>query len=254
MRVRDVQEPRKEPYRVLVHGLINHGYQFAKPQFRRDPVSYFCPETGIGRAFYNRKAGVPWRIGILGLGIGTLAAYGRDGDTIRLYEINPQVVELAESQFSYLKDTPAKVEVALGDGRLSLEREPSQRFDLLVMDAFSGDSVPVHLVTREAFAIYFRHLKPGGILAVNVSNRHLDLGPVMERNAAYFGKIAWWFDFEPDEDDDSDRCFSASWTLIVDPGVEAPGARLYNIGRRLVPQPGFRPWTDDFSNLYTIAK
>jgi hypothetical protein len=76
----------------------------------------------------------------------------------------------------------------------------------------------------------------------------------MERNAAYFGKIAWWFDFEPDEDDDSDRCFSASWTLIVDPGVEAPGARLYNIGRRLVPQPGFRPWTDDFSNLYTIAK
>jgi SAM-dependent methyltransferase len=253
MRVRDVADPGTEARRVLVHGLINHGHQFLK-RYRREAVSYFCAETGIGRALLDRKPGVPWRIGVLGLGIGTLAAYGREGDTIRIYEINPQVLDLANREFSYLKDTPAKVEVVLGDGRLSLEREASQQFDVLVMDAFSGDSVPVHLVTREAFAIYFRHLRPGGTLAVNVSNRHLDLGPVMQTNAAYFGKAAWWFDFEADEEDHEDRCFDASWTLIVDESRQDPGGRFYQIGRRLTPNPHFRPWTDDFSNLYAIIK
>jgi len=254
LRVLDVEEPGVEPYRILVHGLINHGHQFTNPRYRNQPVSYFCPDTGVGQVFANRKPGAPMRIGILGLGIGTLAAYGRAGDTIRIYEINPQVLDIARADFTYLQDTPAKVEIALGDGRLSLEREPSQNFDVLVMDAFSGDSVPVHLVTREAFAIYFRHLKPGGVLAVNCSNRHLDLGPVMERNAAYFGKSAWWFDFLPDDEDPEERCFSAAWSLIVDtppPGEIPP---LCRYGRRIPPSDRFRAWTDDFSNMFAILK
>ena len=132
-------------HRKLLHGVINHGEQILDARYRREPISYFCHGTGIAYAMLAGKPGVPRRIGILGLGCGTLAAYGRSGDTIRIYEINPLVLEIARSEFTYLGDTPAHVETVLGDGRLSLEREPSQQFDVLVMDAFSGDSVPVHL-------------------------------------------------------------------------------------------------------------
>ncbi len=190
LRVSDEGDPRtdEDAHRTLIHGSINHGEQMLREEYRYRPVTYFCPESGIGRAMRSLE-GAPRRIGILGLGCGTLAAYGKAGDTIRIYEINPLVLGSAQREFTYLRDTPAKVEVALGDGRLSLDSESSQQFDILVMDAFSGDSVPVHLVTREAFAIYFRHLKPGGILAVNVTNTYLNLAPVMARAAASFGKV-----------------------------------------------------------------
>ena len=155
-------------HRQLMHGKINHGEQILSEQYRRKPSTYYCPGTGIGDLLADGQEGVPRRIGILGLGCGTLAAYGRKGDVVKLYEINPLVVELATTQFTYLADTPARVETVLGDGRLMLEREPDQHFDVMVMDAFSGDSVPVHLITREAFQMYFRHLKPDGILAVNI--------------------------------------------------------------------------------------
>ena len=160
--------------------------------------------------------------GVLGLGCGTLAAYGKPGDTYRIYEINPLVVQLANKEFTYLRDTPAKVEIVLGDCRLSLEREPSQQFDVLVMDAFSGDSVPVHLLTREAFEIYFRHLKPGGILAVNITNAYLDLRNVIERAATHFGRIAIHYS---DYADDSLVCFPSDWALIAPPSIResAPG-------------------------------
>jgi spermidine synthase len=198
------------------------------------------------------KPGVPRRIGILGLGCGTLAAYGRSGDTIRIYEINPLVLEIARSQFTYLGDTPAHVETVLGDGRLSLEREPSQQFDVLVMDAFSGDSVPVHLITREAFQTYLRHLKPGGILAVNVSNKHLDLRPVVERGATAVGRIALYYSYESSEEDTF--CKSADWVLIAEPGVRQTQPALYAGGQELKPYTGFRAWTDDFSNMFRILK
>ena len=176
LRVEDEGNPKmdEDACRKLIHGTINHGEQFLREPYRRQPVTYFCPQSGIGRAMQAQE-GPPRRIGILGLGCGTLAAYGRPGDTLRIYEINPLVLDIARREFTYLRDTPARVEVALGDGRLVLESEPSQQFDLLVMDAFSGDSVPVHLITREAFRTYFRHLKPGGILAVNITNTYLDL-------------------------------------------------------------------------------
>jgi spermidine synthase len=189
-------------------------------------------------------------MGILGLGCGTLAAYGRAGDSIRIYEINPQVIQIAQSQFTYLKDTQAKLELALGDARLVLESEPSQHFDLLVMDAFSGDSVPVHLITREAFQTYFRHLKPGGIVAVNVSNNYLNLSPVMASAAAAFGKTAVLYDYYPDDDDI--LCFTCSWVLVMDPATLASHPELLSNAQRLKPKPGFRLWTDDFSNLFSI--
>ena len=141
----------------------------------------------------------------------------------------------------------------MGDGRLSLEAEPrtpDRLFDILVMDAFSGDSVPVHLLTREAFAIYFEHLKPGGILAVNISNRFLSLEPVMERAASAFGKIALVYEWEPDESDT--RCFSCSWTLMMDHATAKAHPELSKNSGVLTQKKPFRMWTDDFSNMFSI--
>jgi len=251
LRVIDEGKPNTEDaYRKLLHGRINHGIQMLNPKYRRTPVAYFCADSGIGHAMRSREAGQHWDMGILGLGAGALAAYGQAGDTIRLYEINPLVVDLARSQFTYLADTPAKVDVSLGDGRLSLEREPGARFDLLVMDAFSGDSVPVHLITREAFAMYFNRLKPGGMVAVNISNRYLDLEPVMERAGTAFGKKTLDFDLDPEADDL--LCNVSSWVLFVDP--QRPLPNILRSGRVLPPHSGFRIWTDDFSNMFSILK
>jgi hypothetical protein len=256
LRVSDEGDPRidDDASRKLIHGVINHGQQMMREEYRRLPVTYFCPQSGIGRAMRELE-GHPRRIGILGLGCGTLAAYGRPGDTLRIYEINPLVLEIARRDFSYLKDTPAKVEVALGDGRLVLEGEstdPAHLFDILVMDAFSGDSVPVHLITREAFAIYFRHLKPAGILAVNISNTYLALDPVMERAANAFDKVAFVYHWTPKEDDI--MCFSCSWTLIMDRATAAAHPELRNGAELLRQKRPFRVWTDDFSNMFGILK
>ena len=253
LRVKDISESPSDPYayRSLIHGVINHGVQMQREPYRHQPVSYFCPQSGIGRAM-AALADPGRRIGILGLGCGTLAAYGRSGDTIRIYEINPLVLRIARGEFSYLRDTKARVEVAMGDGRLVLESEPSQQFDLLVMDAFSGDSVPVHLITREAFRTYFRHLKPGGIVAVNISNAYLNLEPIMERAAAAFGKVALVYDFDPDDDDN--LCYACSWALIMDPATLAAHRNLQQDARRLSPKPSFRIWTDDYSNMFGILR
>ncbi len=256
LRVSDEGDPRidDDAARKLIHGIINHGQQMLREEYRRLPVSYFCPESGIGRGM-KALEGHPRRIGILGLGCGTLAAYGRPGDTLRIYEINPQVVEIANREFTYLRDTPAKVELAMGDARLVLEAEPTDPghlFDILVMDAFSGDSVPVHLITREAFAIYFRHLKPTGILAVNISNSYLALDPVMERAASAFDKVAMVYHWNPKDDDT--MCFSCSWTLIMDRSTAAAHPELQTQATVLRQRRPFRIWTDDFSNMFSILK
>ena len=253
LRVEDEGNPRmdEDASRKLIHGTINHGEQFLREPYRRQPVTYFCPQSGIGLAMQAQE-GRPRRIGILGLGCGTLAAYGRPGDTFRIYEINPLVLDIARTQFTYLRDTPARVEVVLGDGRLVLESEPSQQFDLLVMDAFSGDSVPVHLITLEAFRTYFRHLKPGGILAVNITNKYLDLEPVVERAAATFGKAALVYDYTPGDADF--LCFGCSWTLILDGATAAAHPGLRHAGQVLRQERPFRAWTDDFSNMFGILR
>ncbi len=142
----------------------------------------------MGRAMgYLQKRG-PVRVAVIGLGAGVTASFCRSGDVFRFYEINPLALSIASTWFTFLRDCKADHQVLLGDARLTLEAQPSQQFDLMAIDAFTSDAIPVHLLTREAFALYFRHLKPTGILAVHVSNRYLDLVPVVSRNARDFGK------------------------------------------------------------------
>lgn len=172
-------ERLEKPYLSLVSGLIEHGGQYLKdPDLQKTPTSYYARRTGFGRAFGLLENRTHRRIGLVGLGTGTGAAYGKEGDDFRFYEINPVVVPLATDQFTYLQqlqERGGKFEIILGDARLSLENEPAQNFDLLVLDAFAGDSIPVHLLTREAMELYLRHLKNDGIVAVHISNRYLDL-------------------------------------------------------------------------------
>ncbi len=253
LRVKDVDEnDGVGKRRRLLHGVITHGEQALSEEYRRRPLTYYCTASGVGQLLRATERGSARRIGVIGLGCGTLAAYGRPGDVIRFYEINPLVARVARSEFTYLADSPARVEVVLGDGRLMLEREPPQHFDVLVMDAFSGDSVPVHLLTREAVAVYLRHLKPSGVLAVHVSNKYLELEPVMERAAAAFGKVALLAEYEEEENDK--ECFGSSWVFILDESTRAAFPRVFGSLKRLEPRRGFRLWTDDFSSIFGILK
>lgn len=253
LRVRDGADAQLGPRRSLVHGRIKHGEQFLAAAHRRQPTSYYCEKSGIGRAIRSLQTqGQPLRMGVVGLGTGTLSAYGRAGDEMRIYEINEQVLQLARSEFSYLADTPARIVPVLGDGRLMLEREPPQGFDLLAMDAFSGDSIPAHLLTLEAMQTYFGHLKPEGLLAVHITNHYLDLRPVMAAAARHFGRVALLYPLEPDGQDA--YCLSSDWVLFMAPGrAERLPAGLEG-GEPLAPRPGFRPWTDSFSNLLGVLK
>mgnify|MGYP005842691649 CR=1 FL=1 len=233
--------------RKLRHGEINHGEQYLHPSRRREPTTYYCPDSGVGLAIRALRPRGALRVGVIGLGAGGLAAYGRAGDYYRFYEINPLILKLATTEFTYTRDTPAQVEYAMGDARLSLERESSQRFDLLVVDAFSGDSIPVHLLTREAFGQYFRHLRDDGILAVHISNRHLDLAPVVKQAALAFRKKAREIDTD---DDDETGCFGCTWVLVASRLDDAGIAGYPTLDEtRDLPM-----WTDDYSNLLHILK
>ncbi len=252
LRVVDNPEAKHGHLRQLVHGRINHGEQYLSQDLRRTPTAYYCAQSGIGRTMRALDGRNQRKIGILGLGTGTLAAYGRAGDEFRFYEINEQVLQLARSEFSYLSDSQARVEHVLGDGRLMLEREQPQQFDLLVMDAFAGDSIPTHLLTLEALHTYLGHLKPGGMLAVHITNHYLDLQPVMAAAAGHFGKTALLQDFEPAQD--NLLCMNSVWVLLVDPDSLAGLLPQLQGAQILQPRPGFRPWTDSFTNLLGILK
>lgn len=237
--------------RILYNGTILHGTQFLHPIRRTTPTTYYGPNSGAGLAIRVSRAHSPIRVGLIGLGVGTLASFGRHGDIYRFYEINPLVVQLARQEFTFLRDTKSKVEVVLGDARLSLEREPKQNFDVIVVDAFSGDSIPVHLLTREAFALYFRHLKASGVLAVHISNRYLDLKPVVGRAAEALGKEAVVVN---SKDDIKDYIFSAEWVLVTGHRRFLENPLIKKAGKRFNVPKGFRIWTDDYSSLYRILK
>jgi spermidine synthase len=237
--------------RVLTHGSITHGKQFTGPERRKLITTYYGETSGVGRAILAAGLTGPVRVGVIGLGAGTLAGYGRAGDSFRLYEINPQVIDLATRQFTYVTDTKATVEMSLGDARLSLEREPPQGFDVLAVDAFSSDSIPVHLLTAEAFETYFRHLQPGGVLAVHISNRYLDLKPVLREVAAKFGRHARIVD----EDSDDDRgVYGSTWVLISDDAGTFARSPLEKAAAPLETEKRVRLWTDDYSDLWRILK
>jgi SAM-dependent methyltransferase len=252
LRIQESDDPHSEDAtRSLWHGTILHGTQFLSPKRRRTPITYYGPDSGIGLAMQIAQTHPHDRVGVIGLGTGTLACYGRPGDYFHYYEINPLVVKLANQEFTYLKDSPAQVDIALGDARLSLEQEPAQNFDVLAVDAFSGDAIPVHLLTREAFALYFRHLKPDGVLAVHVSNIYLDLKPVVARLAEELGKQAMLVSSDDDDDNEID---AADWVLVTGRKDYFADPLLQGKCTPISARPGFRTWTDDYSNLYQILK
>jgi SAM-dependent methyltransferase len=251
LRVSDSGSPQEaDAMRTLIHGTITHGRQFLSPGRRRRPTTYYGPKSGVGLALQDRARG-PRSVGVIGLGAGTIAAYGKRGDAYRFYEINPLVVRLADAEFSFLRDSPAKVDVILGDARLSLEAEPPREFDLLAVDAFSGDSIPVHLLTREAFDLYFRHLKENGMLAVHVSNKYLDLKPVVGRAAESMGKAAVVVDTE---DEPENGIYGATWILVSGDRRWFGTPSLKDAGVPLAARSDVRLWTDDYSNLFRILK
>jgi hypothetical protein len=240
--------------RSLTHGTINHGNQFLNIARRRWPTTYYGPETGVGIAVRYQNKSRAVRIGVIGLGTGTVAAYGRLGDFVRYYEINPLVLRIATTEFSYLNDCPCQHDVVMGDARLSLERELKegnpQNFDVLAVDAFSSDSIPVHLLTRESMDLYFKHLRPDGILAVHISNRYLDLQPVVAGEAAATGRVARLVDTE---DDDSIGVFGATWVLVMAPSPGFP-QEILGQSAEIKSKRRVRLWTDDYSNLFQILK
>ena len=239
--------------RTFVSGSTNHGGQFLDETRRRWPTTYFSPRSGVGMVLARGDRGGARKIGIVGLGAGTLASYGRKGDLFRFYELNPSVALLAYNAFAFLRDTPASLDVTLGDGRLNLEREPPQNYDVLILDAFSSDAVPVHLLTREAFEVYFRHLKPDGILAVNVTNHYLNLTPVVHLAASAWNKEAVRI---TNEEDPMIGALHSLWILIASDMKHFPEsmrpAALATMKRKSTS--AVRIWTDDYSNMYQILK
>jgi hypothetical protein len=244
----------------LRHGRIVHGFQYKAPERRRMPTTYYSESSGIGVALLHhpRRAAGPLRVGVVGLGVGTIASYGRAGDTYRFYDINPAVVRLSagrESTFTYLRDCPAHIDIVLGDARLSLESERAhgaiQNFDVLAIDAFSSDSIPVHLLTKEAFGLYFAHLsKPDGILAVHISNRQLDLAPVVKAIAGALGLEAVSVDVEGR----GDAFWGSTWILLSSHSSVLETGEIFQASTDLSQARVIRPWTDDYSNLFQVLK
>jgi len=215
--------------------------------------AYFAAESGIGVALRhhpNRAANRPLRIGLLGLGAGTLLTYGRPGDLIKIYEIDPEVEPTSRAYFTYFERTKATTEVVLGDGRLSLEREPDQAYDVLILDAFSSDAIPMHLLTREAFAVYMRHLEPDGILAANMSNRHVDIKPVLKQFAGVLGLQFLWIE---NYDDPERGVYGADWGLMTRNEAFLATAIPYAKDTSEV-RTDLRMWTDDYTNIFAVLK
>ncbi len=254
LRVKEYGAPGEAGHlRRLVHGAIMHGEQYLHEDRRRLLTTYYTETSGIGAAIKSRGA-APLRVGVIGLGTGTVAAYGRPGDLYRYYEIDPRVVKIARRDFTYLADSKAQIEIALGDARLTLEREAPQGFDVLAVDAFSSDAIPVHLITKEALEVYLKHVKPDGIVAFHVSNRFLDLIPVVARLAKEQGAHAVLVNDDPDDEEDSERSKS-DWVLVArDPAALKKPVLAEGGAQPAEERAEWRTWTDDYSNLIQILK
>jgi hypothetical protein len=249
----NADDPHWHKY-TLQHGTTTHGLQYVDSERRRQPSSYYVPSSGVGLAMLHYPL-EPRRVGVVGLGTGSMAAWSHEGDTFRFYEINQAVEQLARSNFTYLADSPAKIEIVPGDARLSMEREPRQEYDLLVLDAFSSDAIPVHLLTREAFAIYTRHLKTNGVLAAHISNKYLGLEPVVLRAAEHFRLTPVLIRNSEDSNSDEETYdfYHSDWVLLsrnqtflgLTPIVNAKTAPSTN-------GPAVKLWTDDQSDLFRI--
>jgi len=236
----------------LSHGRTVHGFQYVDPIRAAWPTGYYSEQSGVGLALHALSPGRR-RIGMVGLGTGTLASYGRAGDYVHIYEINPEVERLANSWFTYLTNCPGRVEITTGDARLSLERESPQNFDLLALDAFNSDAVPVHLLTREAFAIYERHLKTNGIIAVHVSNLSLNLEPVVANLAREFQYQTATIDSVTPHD--KPWILPSVWMLLSHNGERLNSPTIRDATRPPETSSTSVPlWTDDFASLFQILR
>ncbi|SNT20378.1 hypothetical protein SAMN06265795_1177 [Noviherbaspirillum humi] len=233
--------------RQFLHGSIKHGEQYLAAERRREPTTYYGPDSGIGLALDLRQG--PRRLGLIGLGTGTLAAYGRKGDVFRFYELDPHVLHLAQTEFSFMRDSAARIETVMGDARLSMEKEAPQGFDILAVDAFSGDAIPVHLLTREAIALYLRHVKPDGIIAFHVTNRFLALAPVVERLAEEAGLASVLI-----SDDAEGTGFAVTDWVLVSRDAQALNDAFDEASSPIESIPGLGVWRDDYNNLFQVLK
>jgi hypothetical protein len=257
VRTRDRPEP--VPYRAMYHGAIMHGGQLLGERYRNTPADYFGPTSGYGRVFATLREMEPKRardIGVIGLGAGVIASYGRPGDTLVFYEISPRVVDIARREFTFLKDTAAKTSLVMGDGRLSLEREAPKGYDVLGIDAFSGDSIPMHLITREAMALYAKHIKPDGVIVFQATNRYVDLPPVIKRLAAELGFEAVLVSDYPEEDLGGAGYWRSSTdqVLVTRNKAVLASKHLKDAATPIEERPGLPTFTDAHHNLLRILK
>lgn len=238
--------------RYLTHGGTRHGQQYQDDARRREPTTYYGRPSGIGVLLDELATAPPLRVGVVGLGAGVIAAFGRPGDVYRYYEINPEVVAIAERDFTFLADSRATIEIVDGDARLALERELDRRFDVLVLDAFSSDAIPLHLLTVEAFELYLSRLVPDGVLALHLTSRHLDLGPVVAGIANELGLATFEITTPADE---ALALLDARWILVARSSTAFERPRVAAAGRPL-DLAGKRPlaFTDDFGNLFAVLK
>jgi hypothetical protein len=252
LRVRETHlPPQSDTDRQLLNGTIEHGAEWFAPQFRGQPLTYYATNSGLGLAMRLCCGAGPKRVGVIGLGTGTVAAYGNAGDVIRFYEINPPVERLARHWFTFLNDSGAKTDVVLGDARLSLASEPPQHFNVIVVDAFSGDAIPVHLLTREAVALYRRHLQPNGIMVFHVSNQYIDLEPVIAGIASDAGLRAVSVHTHADE---QTGLYYADWILVTANQEFLDQPEVVNNGFPTPLRAGVRVWTDNYSSVFPLLK
>jgi hypothetical protein len=237
--------------RTLYNGVIEHGQQVFSTTLGTSPTTYYGHPSGVGLALDLCCGRRPRRIGVIGLGTGTLAAYGRPGDVFRFYELNPAVERIARNVFRYLRDSPATIEVVMGDARLSLAAEPPQRYDVLVVDAFSGDAIPVHLLTTQALELYRHHLQPNGIVAFHVSNRFLDLPPVVQQLAEHAGLKTAFISSDDDTPRDLD---SSDWVLVTANEAFLSEANVASARQAITIPPALHRWTDDYNSLLPVLR
>jgi len=251
--VRTRDYPSEPGFRYMLHGAINHGGQLQGEPFEMMPATYYSPNSGYGRLFQAMPEG-PKRVGLIGLGAGALAAYAQSGDQWVIYEINPAVVDLAKKEFSFLDRMKAPYEIVLGDGRLALEREAPRQYDVLAVDAFSGDSIPIHLVTKEAMAAYVKHLAPGGVIVFQATNRFVDLPPVAKRLADAFGLEAVLVEDSPQFTTGPERWYLHTDQIIMTKNKDVLKHPAFKEAKPISLRPDVGVFTDDHSNLLRILK
>jgi SAM-dependent methyltransferase len=239
------------PAFILSHGITIHGLQFTAWNLRREPTTYYSHHSGAGLTYKVVSRSGPVKMGVIGLGTGTMAAYGRRGDQIRYYEIDPKVIKIAHMEFTYLLDSDANVDVIEGDARLMLAAQPNQQFDILVVDAFSSDAIPTHLLTREAFQLYWRHLKPDGVLAMHVSNHYLDLAPVVELGNQGLGKTIWQVINTENEPADTEP-YNSTYILVTSRENFFTAPEFDQRLSVIQPNPKLKMWTDEYTTLWPI--